>query len=203
MPTIRGYTKGINNKELKRFINNYMARITTIAKNAGLEAMKELRESVVTKWYGGTPSSKAMNASTIYESKPSDIKQKKGKIEITVRSYIDSGIYESAIASFSPRKYTSVSRWKEKHEKPWQFYGKGEVYTPLKMDFTVGEFLFNLPWEEGMIGLPPKERYTGTKWVNPAKKIYNGNGNLDDYLNNQMREKWNSAVKKKFKNLMK
>lgn len=224
MPTIRGSKKGIDDKALKKVIDNYTAHIATIAARAGREAMKELRESAVKKWYNST-AQYAMHNSTYYESDPP--KQSKGKIEITIRSYVNIDEFEDhkRIASKNNKMrspYENLLRWRERHEKGnrgsdgkrsgtgyWTYYDREpsettKLRTVLEMPYTIGEYLFNLPWEEGIVGLPPKERKTGTGWVNP--KPTNPKEPLKDFLNGeqgQIKKKWNKAVQKKFNELMK
>lgn len=220
MPTIRGYKKGIDDAALKKMIDNYTARIVTIAAKAGKEAMKELRESAVKNWYSST-AQYAMHKATHYES--DSPKQSKGKIEITIRSYVDIDEFENhkRIASSNNKyrsPYENVRRWRERHEKDgWRYYGKEQVhmnrdnlnklgtYQPsraaLNMPYSIGEYLFRLPWEEGIVGLPPHERYTDTGWVNP--KPNKDRDSLREYVNDYINKKWKKTVQEKFNKLMK
>lgn len=222
MPSIRGYKKGINNQALKDFVDKYTAHIATIAKNAGIEAMKELRTSAVKRWYNSTAHN-AMNGATIYEA---DLpKQGNRKIEITIRSYIDINKFESLKKSASDRNqfsspYDSLKRWRYRHEIGnrgsdgkrggsgyWTYYDRNPSdENPLRkvisMPYSIGEYLFNLPWEEGIIGLPPYERHTGTGWVNPAGNTMR-EISLKEYLDKDLEKKWAKTVRKKFAELNK
>ena len=73
----------------------------------------------------------------------------------------------------------------------------------INMPYSIGEYLFRLQWNEGLIGLPPQERYTDTGWVNPAKNVYNKNGSLEAYLKKDLANKWEKTVYKKFAELNK
>lgn len=223
MPTIRGYKKGIDNEALKKAIDNYTAHIATVAARAGREAMKELRESAVKNWYGDSTAQYAMHNSTHYES--DSPKQSKDKIEITIRSYINIDEFENCkrIASVNNKyrsPYEDLQRWRERHEKGnrgsdgkrggtgyWTYYDRNpSEKTPLRtvidMPYTIGEYLFKLPWEEGIVGLPPKERHTGTGWVNP--KPNKSRDPLSGYVKEYMDDKkWGKTVRKKFNELMK
>ena len=222
MPTIRGYKKGIDDKALKKVIDNYTAHLTTIAANAGKEAMKELRTSAVKNWYNSTASS-AMNMATHYES--DSPKQSKGKIEITIRSYVNIDEFENYKREASMNNkhrspYENLQRWRKRHEEGnrgsdgkrgstgyWTYYDREPSETnPLRavidMPYTIGEYLFRLPWEEGIVGLPPHERHTGTGWVNPKpNKSRDPLGTyVKDYINDK---KWKKTVQKHFDKMMK
>lgn len=221
MPSIRGYKKGINDQALKKAVDRYTAHIATIAAKAGKEAMIELRTSAVKNWYHST-ASEHMNKSTKVESDTP--RQGDKKIEITIRSYIDIDEYEASKSSASERNkfsspYDSVKRWRERHEKDgWRYYGKEQVHmdkdnlnklgvnqpsrAAIQMPYSVGEYLFRLPWEEGIIGLPPHERFTGTGWENPAKNIDRDNS-LYEYVKKYFEKKWAKTVSKKFSELSK
>lgn len=217
---IRGYTKGINDKELKKAIDNYTARIVTIAAQAGKKAMQELRESAVKKWYKDSTAQYAMHKSTCYESDTP--KQSNNKIEITIRSYINTEEFENQkrIASENNQykhPYSNVKKWRERHEFGnrgsdgkkggtgyWTYYDrepseKTLLRETLKMPYSIGEYLFNLPWEEGIIGLPPKERHTGTGWENPKPIQREPLKNIEE----GMKKKWGKTVQKHFDELMK
>ena len=221
MPSIRGYKKGIDNQALKQAIDRYTAHIATVAANAGKAAMKEIRTKAVESWYHSTASTH-MNSSTKVESDPP--KQGDKKIEITIRSYIDINMFEASKQSASERNmfsspYESVKRWRERHEKNgWRYYGREQVhmdkdnlnrlgtYQPsreaLSMPYSIGEFLFRLPWEEGIVGLPPHERFTGTGWDNPAKNITREKS-LREYVEDILVKKWARTVNKKMKEINK
>jgi hypothetical protein len=192
MASYRGYTKGINDAALKKFIDNYTARMVSIAKQAGLAAMKELREAAVDKWYNGK-NSKSMKRSTKYEI--ASVKQSNHKIDIVVRSYVDPSKFRDDREDSS---HSKVVKWRERHEVDgWRYCGVGEPREAIDMPYSVGEYLFRLPWEEGIIGLPPHERYTGTGWVNP-----NGDTTQETTLQHDVEKHlskhWDETVKTKF-----
>lgn len=218
MSSIRGYKKGIDNAELKKFIDKYTDHIAHAAAQAGKEAMKELRESVVKGWYNST-AARHMNFATKYEA--SDPKKVGNIINITVKSYVDSELFEQSKANSSLRNwfaspYESVKRWRERHEIGnrgsdgkrggtgyWTYYDRNpSLKNPLRkvidMPYSIGEYLFMLPWEEGIFGLPPEARHTGTRWKNPAKNTTNKKGALEPYLKSRMEKKWAKTVQKKF-----
>lgn len=222
MPTIRGYKKGIDNRALKKAIDNYTAHIATLAAQAGKKAMKELRESAVKKWYNST-AQYAMHCSTHYES--DSPKQLEGKIEITIRSYVNLDEFENYKRKASENNkhrspYEDLQRWRERHEIGnrgsdgkrggtgyWTYYDRepsenNPLRTVLNMPYTIGEYLFKLPWEEGIVGLPPKERHTGTGWVNPKpnKDREPLEGYVKEYMNDR---KWKKTVQEHFNKLMK
>ena len=105
--------------------------------------------------------------------------------------------------------YGKVERWRERHERDgWTYYNLGVNPQPaIKMECTISEYLFNLPWNEGIRALPPYERHTGTGWENPfaeKKSVGKGKGILETYLNNQFkRGKWGQTVQDEFDKLMK
>lgn len=225
MASIRGYKKGIKDPELRKFIDNYTARVITAATTAGKESMKELRESIVKKWYNSEESrAKHMKAATRYEA---ESPKKTGHIyEITITSYVDPVLYERSKESSSSRNwfsspYESVKRWRERHEignrgsdgkrggtGHWTYYDrnpseKNPLRDVMPMPYTIGEYLFNLPWEEGIFGLPPEARHTKTGWKNPAKNTVNQHGSLESYINKNLTErKWKQTVQKKFDEIL-
>lgn len=218
MSSIRGYKAGINNPELKRLIDRYTEHFVRVAITAGKESMKELRESIVQQWYNST-AARHMKYATKYEA---DTPKKTGSIiEITIKSYVDSDLFEESKANASTRNwfaspYESVKRWRERHEignrgsdgkrggtGHWTYYDrnpseKNPLRNVISMPYTIGEYLFNLPWEEGIFGLPPEARHTDTGWKNPAKNTKNKKGALEPYLNKEIKKKWNKTVQSKF-----
>lgn len=215
MPSIRGYKKGIDSQALKEFVDKYTAHMATIAAKAGKQVMENIRSAAVRTWYHST-AEVAMNESTVYES--DSPKQAKNKIEITIRSYIDINKFEEMKRSASDRNwfaspYESVKRWRERHEKDgWRYYGRESVhmyeenlnrlgtYQPsrpaISMPYSIGEYLFNLPWEEGIVGLPEEERYTDTGWVNPSKNAQRDS--LKSYVNERFKKEWSKQVNEEF-----
>ena len=69
------------------------------------------------------------------------------------------------------------------------------------MNYTIGEYLFKLPWEEGIIGLPPYARNTKTGWENPKPIVKEKS--LEAFLKEDMKKKWDKQVRKEFKTLKK
>lgn len=223
MPSIRGYKKGINDKALRDVVDKYTAHVATVAAQAGKSAMYDLRRQAVENWYSSTGSNHMNKALKVESDKP---KQGNRKIEITIRSYIDIDVFEESKRGASERNkysspYESVRRWRERHEKDgWRYYGKEQVrmdendlnklgiHQPsrpaINMPYSIGEYLFRLPWEEGIVGLPPKERFTDTGWVNPAKKRKNTRrSTLEGYVNKYMKKRWPTTVKDEFAKLSK
>lgn len=206
MPSIRGYKRGIDSQALKQAVDKYTAHVATIAAKAGREAMRELRISAVERWYNST-ANVHMNSATIVES--DSPKQGDKKIEITIRSYVDIDKFEESKRGASSRNlfsspYESVKSWRERHEVDgWQYYGRGERHPAIDMPYSIGEYLFKLPWEEGIFALPPHERHTGTGWVNPAKNVYKKDGSLEIYLKKDLQKKWARTVSRKFSELNK
>lgn len=223
MPSIRGYKKGIDNNELKKVIDRYTAHITTIATQAGKEAMHDLRKAAVKRWYNSTAHQHMNNATVVESDSP---KQRDKKIEIIIRSYVDVNLFEVSKASASDRNlfsspYDSLVRWRKRHEIGnrgsdgtkggtgyWTYYDRNPsnenpLRTVIDMPYSIGEYLFKLPWEEGILGLPPKARHTGTGWENPAKNIYNKHGSLESYLKKDLEKKWAKTVRNKFAKLNK
>lgn len=214
MPSIRGYKKGIDDKSLRDVIDKYTAHITTVAAKAGKKAMYKLRTSAVKRWYNST-AALAMNDATIYESDMP--KQKNKQIEITIRSYVDIDLFEEYKKSASERNsmsspYENLSRWRKRHEKDgWRYLGvkqpqmDDDIYKKsfpaIKMPYSIGEYLFKLPWEEGIIGLPPNARNTGTGWKNPKPIIKELS--LESYLKKDLNKKWAKEVRKEFAELNK
>ena len=210
MPSIRGYSKGIDNKALKNAIDKYTAHIVTIAKQAGLEAMKEIRTAAVNSWYKRN-SHNAMNSATVYEA--NKLKQYDNKVEITITSYVDIDKYEHYKREASENNlysspYESVKMWRERHEKNgWKYLGikqpqmDDDIYQKsfpaVDMKWSIGEYLFVLPWKEGIKGLPDKERHTGTKWINPAKRM-KVKHNLETRVDNYFKKRWAKTVNKMF-----
>ena len=219
--SIKGYTKGINNAALKQFINNYTARLTTVAAEAGKQAMRELRRSAVKNWYNST-AQEAMNKATYYESDPP--KPSGDKIEITIRSYVNTEEFENyKRAASNSNKYKSpyenVRKWRERHEFGnrgsdgkrtnigagyWTYYDREpseetSLRTVLEMPYTIGEYLFILPWKEGIVGLPPKARHTDTGWDNP--KSNKSREPLESYANKYIKKRWDKTVQEYFDKL--
>ena len=217
MATVRGYKKGIDNKELKEFIDKYTTHLVTLAARAGRESMKELREAIVKRWYNST-ASRHMDYATVYES---ENKKTGNTIEITITSYIDPNKFEESKEAASSRNlfsssYESLKKWRKRHEIGnrgsdgkkggtgyWTYYDRNpSEENPLRqaipMPYSIGEYLFKLPWEEGIFGLPPEARNTGSSWKNPAKNTTNKKGALEPYLNKALKKEWKKTVQKKF-----
>lgn len=176
MATYRGSTKGIDDAALKEAINKYCGHVANIAASAGKKLMEKVRSAAVRGWYKNS-SGDAMNNSTIYESK---IKQYNGNYTITITSYIDINMFEAEKRSRSDRNYfkdsySGLEKWRERHERDgWTYYNKRESYdnptrSAIFMPYSIPEYLFVMPWEEGLRSLPLRERFTDTgwEWSNP------------------------------------
>ena len=114
-----------------------------------------------------------MNNATECKSK---IKQSGDKLIITVTSYVDVNKYDAEKRARSDRNYfkdsyTGLAKWRERHEKDgWTYYNKRESYdnptrSAIFMPYSIPEYLFVMPWEEGLRSLPLRERFTDTGWV--------------------------------------
>ena len=206
MSTIRGNKKGIKDKALRELIDRYTSRMAAAAAQAGKEVLKELRESAVLKWYSSDDSftGNAMNKATKYKS--TILSSKGDEINILISSDIDFSKFDSVMSGSN--KYHSIHEWRKRHEKDgWRYYGRGAKRKKIDMPLSVSEYIYNLPWEEGLTALPPHERKTGTGWKNPASEenIYNSLGNLEVYLKNkdgEIAKKWGKAVQKRFNEIM-
>ena len=209
MSTIRGYTKGINNKDLKDLIDSYASKMVTVAKRAGLEAMEEIRKNAVNTWYKST-ARHAMNTSTKY--KVESVSQKGTEIKIVFRSYVDMSEFEALKSEASSRNlysspYSSIVEWRKRHEKDgWQYKGvkqpqmdddiHSKSFPAVNMPYSIGEYMFRLPWEKGILGLPPYEKHTGTKWINPdpSKK----RKQLKGYVEGRFKKEWEKKFTEKY-----
>ena len=221
MPTIRGNTRGIDDAALKKIIDQYVDRIVRVVTTAGKEVMKELRIAAVKRWYNSTAANAMNNATKVESDSP---KQNKDTITITIRSYVDVNEYEAQRIVSSERNlysspYNSVVRWRERHEIGnrdsegnrggtgfWTYYDQNPSKSnPLRkvmsMPYSIGEYLFKLPWEEGIFGLPPQARDTGTGWVNPKNSTKGSS--LKEYVEEDIKNKAEKKVNEKFWELYK
>ena len=125
-------TNKVVNDILKQYENKY--------REAGKNAMKEIRTSIVKEWFGEY-SFHSMVGATQYKS---HVKYAKNSATIEIESYIDLDVYDD-----KPR----AERWAKKYEV---------LDTPSK------EYVLNLQLFEGIIGLPEGSRkFPEHNWTNP------------------------------------
>ncbi len=119
----------LKNELLKQELKRY--------RDAGKKAMKEIRVSIVSQWFGGfSPTS--MNNATTYSAYSQLINDSLARV--TVRSWVD------------PEKYNQGQRiqgWESRHHAGIDPVG----------------FVLDLQLEQGIIGLPEKSQVSD--WVNP------------------------------------
>ena len=211
MATIRGIHKGINDKALKEAIDNFCKETIHKAAVAGERLMREKRSSAVRTWYHST-SAIAMNDATHYVR--SKVEQKGSEFVVTITSYVDENEFEEKKQERSERDqlrntYSKLVSWRYRHEKGnrgsdgrrkknggyWTYMDrepstKSDEYRlreVIAMPYTIGEYMFNLPWEEGIIGLPPEARKTDTGWKNPKSSQKDP---LNKYVKEQLKKEW-------------
>lgn len=215
MATYRGNTKGINDSALKEAINKYCGQVAVSAASAGKQLMEQVRSAAVRGWYQST-SADAMNMATTYTSK---IKQKNGNYTITITSSVDEDAFEQEKEARSTRDYykdtfQSLVDWRRRHEIGnrgsdgkiggtgyWTYYNRepsqsNPLRATIPMPYSIGEYLFRLPWERGIKGLPPYEEQTGTGWRNP--KPLSGKGILKKYVSKRLKAEWTNENIKKY-----
>ena len=183
----------INQSELEKQIFDKIIKPSVRHWNdAGMEAMKIVREKSVKKWYGknGLRSwGKAMNEATFYRSKT---EFKSNKIVVTVESKIDIGKYKS----LKGNDLRGINRWRDRHEEDgWTFLKKdgtrSEPQPAVEMPIeTTAEYLINLKWNKGIVKLPKKSSI-GTDWVN---KDFKQDEPLKDVVAKNIKTDWEKTV---------
>lgn len=205
MATFRGNTKGIDDAALKEAINKYCGSIANKAANAGLKLMEKVRSAAVRGWYNNS-SGDAMNNSTIYKSK---IHQNNGNYTITITSYVDINMFEAEKRSRSDRNYfkdsySSLEQWRERHERDgWTYYNKRESHdnptrSAIFMPYSVPEYLFVMPWMEGLRSLPLRERYTDTGWEWSSPPANAQGKPLRDHVVKRLKDEWTNKNIQKY-----
>ena len=185
---------GIANKEeARKAIDSIIGQQVTKFKNAGIEAMKEIRFGAVNSWYG-SGALNTMNASTICECE--SVKQTKEKVTITITSYVDPQKYDEIKRRNSEGEY-SIYDWREKHEKAGWSWGNVSNGSPIPMGMSVSEYLIYIQWYLGIRGLPAHETSTGTGWINPTPHIEKIS--MSECVASALRSKWEETVYKKIK----
>ena len=217
MATIRGVHKGINDKALKNAIDNFCKETIHKAAVAGERLMREKRSSAVRTWYNSS-SARAMNESTHYVR--SKVKQNSDEFVITITSYVDEHEFEAIKKATSERDYyrntySNLAAWRYRHEIGnrgsdgrrggtgyWTYMDRepsenNPLRTPIDMPYSIGEYMFNLPWEKGITGLPPYAKATGTGWRN-TKTTRGKKGNLRSYVKKQLKKVWTNENLNKY-----
>lgn len=195
MATYRVSLKGsniIDKEAARKVIDSVLGKEINKFKNAGINAMKELRTGAVNAWYGSTALN-TMNASTEYFCE--SVKQNKDTITITITSGVDPKKYESIKKSKEAGHY-SIFDWRDKHETSGWSWGKVSNGNPVPMGMSVGEYLIYSQWYLGQRGLPEEETSTGTGWVNPQPHIETP---MQDVVQSVIQSGWINTVNKYLK----
>lgn len=164
------YTGGlkINDKELKRYVDNAIGRTVTKAIETGDYVNKQLRRSTVRQWFvqNKFPNSYHTLYKSLYFEKPK-VKQRKTLITIDFTSGFDSRSYDIG--------HTSLYRQREK-------YGN--------IDATA-YIVESLQWNRGIIGLPAHSDFGYTNWEN---KHFHQFQSLQDYTYWKYKYNWKKKV---------
>lgn len=140
------------NKEAKRWIS------------AGIKVMKEIRVTAMREWYGRVGGkSGLMEQATQYKHYAKTNPETKAK-RIYIVSYIDINMLEGMNA------FPKARSWMEAHSRPdWTYRGKKAIppRAPIaRTHDTSSEYVMDLQWNKGILGLPQRETMTGTGWSN-------------------------------------
>lgn len=180
----------MNNAAMQRAVDRITYQVAMEAKDMGLEAMRELTTTGITEWYKKMGSrSKTLIRSMDY--KVSNITQDSNFVYIDITAYLDMEKYAYFNSHTNIRK--NVYKWREKHEENgWRYYGVGEPQPAIQMPMSVPEYMADLQWNQGILGLPEKGKYTS--WVNPNFKQ---DESLYNYTSKYIADKWRSTIRQK------
>lgn len=180
----------MNNAAMQRAVDRITYQVAMKAKDMGLEAMRELTTTGITEWYKKMGSrSKTLIRSMDY--KVSNITQDSNFVYIDITAYLDMEKYAYFNSHTNIRK--NVYKWREKHEENgWRYYGVGEPQPAIPMPMSVPEYMADLQWNQGILGLPEKGKYTS--WVNPNFKQ---DESLYNYTSKYIADKWRSTIRQK------
>lgn len=141
---IRGSSVKVNNKELQRIIDNTTSREVTKLSNAGKQAMENIVSSGISGWYRHLLSEStglAIRKSMEYRS--TNVRQKNRFVYIDIIASVNMDTYQRYTEHYAINDYV------KRHED---------------YDLVPHTFVFNLQWQQGILGLP--ERSSHTSWVN-------------------------------------
>ena len=114
-------------------------------RQAGIEALKQVREGAVGTWYNnGKGRSNNINFATIYESKMTGTGRNSETVTITISSYVDSEMYKDIVLANQENSYfanwtSGIEGWKNRHSKNgWTYYNKpnGTPHPAISMHYT-------------------------------------------------------------------
>lgn len=199
--------------ELERFTEFVSIQLDESVKKyeaAGREVMKEKRCTAMSSWLTTKASGRYKAYERAIQFDKSTVKQEQDKIIITIRSYVDTDIFESIFAA-SSSAYDSIYRWvyeSRSYDDPSLHVGhindgwRGYDYetkesfrgSAIPMPLTIGEYVLNNMWEKGYSALPPRETATGTHWQNPHFKERDS---LSEYTERKLNNSWARDVKSK------
>ena len=131
--SVHGYK--VNNKELQKLVDNITAREFTKYKNAALKVADKLNKSAIEGFY-------SVQNSHLYTSIPQSLKintnvkvrQNKKYVYGIIETYIDESKYLN-----DTYDYYNIYGWAKRHEKSMEW---------------ASDFVLNLQWNQGIIGLP-------------------------------------------------
>lgn len=189
----------INNVALeKQVIEQIIKPAAKKYNQAGIKALKEIREKSVTKWYGVNSIrgvGMSLNESTFYRSK---IKSDSKGVSIIVTSSVNIKKYEA----LKGNGLRGINRWRKKHEvEGWTYIKKdgtmSDEMPAVRMTKynTTAEYVIGLKWDKGIVKLPKKSsKEVGTDWVNRDYK--KASQTLKNAVKESIEKSWDETVNK-------
>ena len=174
--SIRAVGLEINDKEIKRIVNNEVEKYVKRYQSAGRKAMKELRDQYTVDWF--LNESDTMLKSLRYSDW---MEQRDGNAILYFNSYVDMDAFEAQVA----QNDTSIYKWKEKYNA----------------DINPAEFLLDLQWKQGIHGLPlswthPNYRFGQFGEPPYTNPYYNQGTSMEEYIEDGIRTNWEKTVNK-------
>lgn len=161
---IRGFNDKSLEKELRQILDRQMDSYVQRFITAGNKLMKQSYIDGIGEWYSqsGLPRS-TFNHIKKHVHSYKTMTRSTNKVTLMFHGYLDGDGVESE------GLFPSVRKWARDHSEPWHYMKNpnNPERSPLSMSITPSEYVINLQWQYGVIGLPNKARNTGTGWINP------------------------------------
>lgn len=160
----------VNNKQINSQFDIILDNVIRNTGIVGKNIMKGLVDDAITSWYSSFGLNSNPN-SIIKSMKYTYITRKRtDSVFVDVYAEIDKDAYTYYTSHYS------IYDWKKRHELE---------------NFSPQDFLINLQWKQGILGLP--ERGEMTSWVN--NHFHQSSETLFECVKNNVNNKWTNKVK--------
>ena len=160
-------------KKIQKYLDRKLTTYANKLKVALDEGHKELFREGVMAWFnrnGGISTGQNLYDATVFTTSVTKERKQGGNIYITSTARVDPVKYEKLINKSEGDQY-NIFKWEKRKKEEGKFDGYPNGIN------SGAEFILDLQWNKGILGLP--EKSSDGDWVNPKPHIFKP---LYDYL---------------------